>query len=276
MSQYSFPQFGLIESGHVLDPRVRDVAQGIRSTCRQSKRVPFDPFECAEYFGVTVHAATLPPGVSGRVVFDGEAPRIEFRPTDSERRIRFTVCHELGHLCFLERKPAYPKERNIRFTVSTIQAREEKLCNRIATELLMPRALFLRRLAGLTPCAESLTVLAGIFDVSTMAVARRICELAAWSVGVAELFVSESGVKHRWWRIAVKSSIRPKVDRQRIDQEIGRALSWVERVTDRRASHGTYWQATGPWEREVGQLAVRVWPYRRAQNIGFLAVVLYH
>ena len=54
----------------------------------------------------------------------------------------------------------------------------ERLCNRIAAELLMPESLFLNFLARLGVSVNSIQAVAHIFHTSIPATARRIAELS--------------------------------------------------------------------------------------------------
>lgn len=81
-------------------------------------------------------------------------------------RRRFTIAHEFGHI-LLERCGARQIKDNVEI---------ERLCDFIASEMLLPRAPFLERSEGeLTP--YKILGLARTFDVSVMATARRCYDL---------------------------------------------------------------------------------------------------
>ncbi|HEX9941522.1 MAG TPA: ImmA/IrrE family metallo-endopeptidase [Thermoanaerobaculia bacterium] len=216
----SFPQFGRIENAAYQAVRIIAVVRSIRQGCGQVRRVPFDPEECAEKFGVRVRLVNLPNQIAGRLLRYPSGYEIEVCAADPRHRQRFTLSHELAHLCFLSHAPALPQERGIVSKVQKIDGREERLCNRIATELLMPQSRFLSESRQLNPSFESIEALSHIFDVSLAAVLARVKELAAWSVGETNWKLDiDTGVltktaKPRFWcRIRKKTS---RSDRERL------------------------------------------------------------
>lgn len=102
-----------------------------------------------------------------------------------EERRRFTLAHEIGHTFFLE-LPQHTSseymagEKNIQVFHS--DTKEEYLCNRVASEILMPRSLFLDRLDKLGLMAAAVPELAREFGTSLQATARRIWSLTPFNV----------------------------------------------------------------------------------------------
>src|SRR5205823_5385283 len=133
----------------------------------------FDPYECAKYFGIESQLVALPKGLSGRFRFDLQMPTIELNSEQSAKRHRFTVCHEMAHLTFLSDRPALPQECEF-FECNLIDKREEELCDRIASVLLMPTDIFKRKVSDITPCYEGLNDIADAFHVSIFAAFHRI------------------------------------------------------------------------------------------------------
>lgn len=146
-------------------------------------RSPFDPLECARNIGVRLTYEELPNECSGQLYFDSGVPTVALDPREPRRRHRFTMAHELAHLCFMDGGCALPDERGLATAVPRVLRREEELCNRIATELLLPETAFKRKARELAPSFESLDSLAASFDVSREAVLNRLERLRAWSVG---------------------------------------------------------------------------------------------
>lgn len=185
MMSSTFPQFGKLEDRAYQASRISSIAQSIRRQCGQRGRIPFDPMSCAQNFGISVHLVSLPAKVAGRLLRCSAGYEIELCHSDNWHRQRFTLSHELAHLCFLSFAPALPKERGIGSRVNKIDHREERLCNRIAGELLMPRSRFRIEARKLGPSFDSIEGLSRIFDVSVGAVITRVKELAVWSMGQA-------------------------------------------------------------------------------------------
>lgn len=89
----------------------------------------------------------------------------------SPTRRRFTIAHELSHAIFEK------TGRNCPRTGTEL----ERLCDMLATELLMPREAFLHH-AGPDPGVHTIYELARIFGTSLMATANRCSELMRLSV----------------------------------------------------------------------------------------------
>ena len=103
---------------------------------------------------------------------------IRYRAINNPRRNRFTIAHELGHLLLLQltgdRGDSPPRGLD--------RDREERVVNRIASELLMPEASVANELAscsaaGRAPGWGSIARMSLRFDVSLAAMAIRILEL---------------------------------------------------------------------------------------------------
>lgn len=89
-----------------------------------------------DQLGLRVHYTGLPPGISGRTWYYDERPQIEISDEIHSRRATFTIAHELGHV-LVDRWRASSKAPEL---IPRQEALEERLCDRIAGELLMPTA----------------------------------------------------------------------------------------------------------------------------------------
>lgn len=130
--------------------------------------LPIDPFLIAEKEGISV--VPLEKGdrrLSGAVL--PETKTIFYNPDDSRVRRRFTVAHELGHLClnhgFAFRDPSQNFSR-FHYDINEVEA------NKFAAELLIPEAAIkiLIDKRGITDAER----LAKIFDVSLNAISYRL------------------------------------------------------------------------------------------------------
>ncbi len=171
-----YPQFGTIESLVYLDDRIKLMAQTIRALAEQDEIGAFDPFAFARKAGIEIQCADLPETCSGRLRTDKGYALIELNARESRLRQRFTLCHELAHFCFWSGGPVV-KERGqpVRVGPSKLKL-EERLCDRIASELLMPTDAFVSIAGRKTPSYESLCELAKHFDVSVRTTIRKIDE----------------------------------------------------------------------------------------------------
>ena len=121
--------------------------------------------------GIDAMLVPLPAGYS--VVIDQNAP---------DSRQRYSLAHELAHIMLLELDPAsedLPKAPRFRSAAAEDKAwqTEERLCDEIAAELLMPERLFSSELARLGNSLKHLPQLASLFRTSLTATAIRYWEL---------------------------------------------------------------------------------------------------
>lgn len=101
---------------------------------------------------------------------------IRVRTDDPPKVKRFTIAHEIGHV-LLNMCEDKPFNRAVKFRLCS-NSREERMADRIASEILMPAARFEADLSRyVTPSFSSLGAMAGIFGVSLITCLRRITEL---------------------------------------------------------------------------------------------------
>lgn len=183
MNVYDVPQFGPLENRCYKERRVSLLAKKIRSLVGQANVLKFDPYACADVLGIRVREAELREGVDGKLNLTPFGATVTIAANSNPLRKRFTLCHEIAHLCFLTNTPALPHERGV--NCSSVGQREESLCNEIAGELLMPCSAFVRHAKQLAPRFESLTALAHMFGVNISAVIIKVEKSGVWSVGRA-------------------------------------------------------------------------------------------
>ena len=123
--------------------------------------------------------------VSGLLYRDGDHVVIGVNSTHAERRRRFTIAHELGHLVLHKGRPLVVDHVRINFrdaNSSTASDLEEIQANAFAAELLMPRDQVItnakKALAGQVANEESvIRDLADGFEVSEQAMEYRLVNL---------------------------------------------------------------------------------------------------
>ena len=113
----------------------------------------------------------LPEGYS--VVINQNAPHT---------RQRYSLAHELGHIMLLEADssplmPSTPRRYRSYISRAEDSDAEERLCDVIAAELLMPEKTFTERVRAFGRSLEHLPRLAYLFDTSLTATAIRYWEL---------------------------------------------------------------------------------------------------
>ena len=141
---------------------------------------PYDPIELAEIRGLRVRPVDQ--AFDARTVPLGSGFRIEYKPTRSAARTRYSIAHEIAHTLFEDCADS------IRYRRDTREARGDEwqlevLCNIGAAEILMPIAA-LRDMDQLPLGIESVLALRKKFAVSTEAILIRIAELSDFRGGV--------------------------------------------------------------------------------------------
>ena len=106
----------------------------------------------------------------GFALCDRYAPLIFINGRDARAAQIFTLAHELAHLCIEESGVSNLDAKTLDGADAT-----EKFCNRVAAELLLPRASFLRRWRENSELelGDLIRRIAESFNVSTQAAARR-------------------------------------------------------------------------------------------------------
>jgi hypothetical protein len=138
--------------------------------------LPIDIEQVAKHLGVAEISARdmAPDGYLGR---DSRGDIvIRYRSVNGHRRNRFTIAHEVGHLILLNQTTEQCDQ------TQDGSDREERVVNRIASELLMPAPLVMAELrqcttSGMPPGWSTLARLAARFEVSLAAIGIRILEL---------------------------------------------------------------------------------------------------
>lgn len=152
--------------------------------------LPITVAEVARAVGAKLVYQRMDPDVSGMAYRDGDAKYIGINHTHHERRQRFTVAHEIGHLRLHPGRPLTVDSNirvNFRDNVSSQATdRQEMEANAFAAALLMPRDLIINEVIELqqhgTRTREKLVVaLSKVFDVSVEAMGHRLVNLGVLS-----------------------------------------------------------------------------------------------
>src|SRR5262245_30533845 len=100
---------------------------------------PFDPFRFAQALGVSVEfcdGLTL----DGKLTKTREGQLlVRLRRNQHPARMRFTLAHELAHAFFYEDLASLDQKEGHSKALVSYDDEEERLCDRAAAEMLMPR-----------------------------------------------------------------------------------------------------------------------------------------
>lgn len=155
--------------------------------------VPVDPSKVAEKLGVKVHYQNLESQVSGVLIIKSDEKHIMVNKDHHPNRQRFSIAHELGHLClhvdqgdrlFIDthlrvyQRAGAPSALTYKEPGSTTTPEEEREANIFASALLMP-AVLVQHAALTRDLWDELdvTALAQSFGVSEQAMSIRLQQL---------------------------------------------------------------------------------------------------
>lgn len=196
---------------------------------------PYDPVALAHVLGVKhVEASVL--DCDGQVRLDPEdgLPIIEVDSASTRGRKRFTIAHEVGHLvlwelCGVKKRP----ER--RTGVAFFETEIERLCNKLAVEILAPQSEVeelwaARSSASLLPrIVAALLEVHGRYDVSLRFAAVRIRELHAPRASLALVNLARREFD---WHIGVRAPLR-----------VWKAIDdWASAHPEETEGSGSYWE----------------------------------
>ena len=176
---------------------------------RGHDKPPFSPEEFAHLQGMKIVKADL--GETSAVLLrfhDGYI--IKLNQKHNLARQNFSCAHEIGHNLLRELKIELNTE-DIEYRTFNPQAHalarakvRERLCDAVATELLMPELVFRKYLSGFGVSVHSIERLANIFRVSIRATAWRIAEVSPEPC-IVLLWLSRQGTKSKAlqlsWRV---------------------------------------------------------------------------
>lgn len=162
---------------------------------------------------------------SGALIRTGDQLTIAYSSQLSQARRRWTIAHELGHALFETTGPNPPRH-----------GRElERLCDMIATELLLPRKYFVPRIRE-NVCLNGVLRLADVFQTSVSAAAIRCAELCGVSVFETDAGTLRWGYGHirRQFHLASNASLAEVVSSaansdcgsQEVDLSLGNQPRW--------------------------------------------------
>jgi Zn-dependent peptidase ImmA (M78 family) len=162
---------------------------------------PYDPFQIAQHMGVHVDIEPIP-GLDGYVeIVDGRYFAVISSLSNDKRR-RFTLSHELGHVLFMREAERGSPVPLIRYRAAGCPPGlhqdpvEESLCNVFASELLLPTMEVKGEVLASGNPVACILKLSKTFDVSLQAAAKRVVGIlgkkrigcALWKNGEGKLW----------------------------------------------------------------------------------------
>lgn len=140
--------------------------------------VPVKISSLGHALGLRIKLATLPPGISGEIRPDSEAPsgyKIRINRHEAKSRQRFTVAHEIAHYLLHKNYIGSGLEDSVLYR-SRLSSEIESSANRLAADLLMPMNLVEDEIRSNRSMDEEslLDYLSKEFDVSPAAMKIRI------------------------------------------------------------------------------------------------------
>lgn len=137
-------------------------------------KLPIDPASIAEKMGITVKPVSFC-GYSGKAFQDNGKSVIEFDDREFPLRQRFTIAHELGHHVLGHTKDGHQFRDEVGKFNLNVTIPEETEANKFAAELLAPEIAIKHYVFNKN--INSLTKLANLFSVSTVAMKYRLTNL---------------------------------------------------------------------------------------------------
>ena len=125
-------------------------------------------------------------GASGHLDVHGGRMSVRLRKEDAERRQNFSRAHEIAHALLLGIEGRSSQARSTKTRPSPPGPLEERLCNVVAAELLMPVRLVKHHAVTQKTSGTGLRRLADLFQTSCEAMARRLVELDTWLFAYVE------------------------------------------------------------------------------------------
>lgn len=145
------------------------------------KSLPIRPELLAKSQGIQRIVLSTSLQFSGQLVRDHGDLVIKLNANEPLERRNFSCCHEIAHAFSL--RGASQKSRVASETFACSPAsREEYLCDRAASEMLMPEKFFKPSAADLQPSIDSVVCLSKTFASSISATIIRLGQLAVWPV----------------------------------------------------------------------------------------------
>jgi len=189
------------------------------------------------------------------------------RKGQSESRKRFTLAHELGHVIVHtsigRRAPVTTNELFHCQATTPEEKEEERLCDLLASQLLMPQPQFAQAIQEIGVSAETIPDIAQRFAVSLEAVSKRLLAVLPYEMGIGYWYLSDNNANFmpKWY--LTRNGPRS------IEQVIAVGSQGSQCFTDTQVRGWQWMSLQGPMDKYF----VDVFPLRGPQKAWLLLVV---
>ena len=166
------------------------------------------------------------------------------RKGQSESRKRFTLAHELGHVILhrsIAPRQSIAVQGQLQCRAKTREEKdEERLCDVLASQLLMPQAQLMQVINEIGVSAQTLPDIARRFSVSLEAMSTRLLGVLPYELGMGYWYLSDNGanIVPKWF--LTKHGARP------IDQLIAVGSQGSDCFTEIAATGWKWMSLQGP------------------------------
>jgi Zn-dependent peptidase ImmA (M78 family) len=189
------------------------------------------------------------------------------RKGQSESRKRFTLAHELGHVIVRasigRSTPAMANELFQCRATTAEEKEEERLCDLLASQLLMPQAQFVQVIQEIGVSAETIPDIARRFAVSLESASKRLLAMLPYAIGIGYWYLSDDNANFvpKWY--VTRTGPRS------IEQVITVGSQGSQCFTDIRVRGWQWMSLQGPTDKYF----VDVFPLKGPQKAWLLLVV---
>jgi Zn-dependent peptidase ImmA (M78 family) len=189
------------------------------------------------------------------------------RKGQSESRKRFTLAHELGHVIVHasigRRKSVTPNELFQCRATTAEEKEEERLCDLLASQLLMPQPQFTQVIQAIGVSAETIPDIARRFAVSLEAVSKRLLAVLPYEIGIGYWYLSDDNANFmpKWYLT--------RTGPRSIEQVIAVGSQGSQCFTDAQVRGWQWMSLQGPMDKYF----VDVFPLKGPQKAWLLLVV---
>lgn len=189
------------------------------------------------------------------------------RKGQSESRKRFTLAHELGHVIVrasIGRNTSVTVNEVFQCRATTAEEKEEeRLCDLLASQLLMPQPQFAQVIQEIGVSAETIPDIARRFAVSLEAVSKRLLAVLPYAIGIGYWYLSDDNANFvpKWYL----TRTGPRL----IEQVIAVGSQGSQCFTDIQVRGWQWMSLQGPTDKYF----VDVFPLKGTQKAWLLLVV---
>ena len=182
-NQVTMPPINLEQATTLIIEHAKQLVNRVIES-RGNNKPPFSPTEYAKLKGIKSIVRADLGKASGLLLRFHDGPVIKVNKNQNLARQNFSCAHEIGHILFselrLEKYISSIEHRtfNPQAKMKVRADARERLCDAVATELLMPESIYQKYLSSFGVTIHAVERLSNIFQVSLRAAIRRIAEVS--------------------------------------------------------------------------------------------------